>query len=276
MVPVIGSIQYIKDLNYIRLRCGPLGPVLKIKKVTAQSLDRIQTIFQWLSCIILVVSFVFAGLWVYNTSMNLEPILAFLGLFYSVVALLGNWVTKQLEKRVKEEELSIAYALAHGYVYNYLAPVLRGLRKKLPDPSTMKFIVYIPKHLDEFRTHSIDEVITELSNKQYEVDTVELLFENEKRKMDYRTAKKGDGDVIHYFDFPTTLLTLDKLIEYKLSTHKDSLPDKEIAKLSELYISNFSQQLQSILAKPEFDAIRGNIKIVSSGRFDFLDTNVAS
>lgn len=241
--------------------------------MTDRSLDRIQTIFQWLSVMILVASFVFAALWVYNTSMNLEPILAFLGLFYSVVALLGNWVTKQLEKRVKEEELSIAYALAHGYMYNYLGPVVRGLRKKLPDPSSMRFIVYIPKNLDEFRSHSIDEVITELSNKQYVVDTVELLFENEKRKMDYRTAKKADDSAIHYFDFPTTLLTLDKVIEYKLSTNKDSLPDKEIARLSELYISNFSQQLHYILAKPEFDAIRGNIKIVSSGRFDFLETN---
>ncbi|KAB5484208.1 STING domain-containing protein [Flagellimonas hadalis] len=241
--------------------------------MTDRSLDRIQTIFQWLSIAILVASFVFAALWVYNTSMNLEPILAFLGLFYSVVALLGNWVTKQLEKRVKEEELSITYALAHGYMYNYLAPVVRGLRKKLSDPSAMRFIVYIPKTLNEFRSHAIDEVMTELSNKQYIVDTVELVFENEKRKMDYRTARKSKDSAIHYFDFPTTLLTLEKVIEYKMKTDKDSRPDKEIAKLSEVYISNFGKQLTSILEKEEFDAIRGNIKIVSSGRFDFLETN---
>ena len=241
--------------------------------MTDRSLDRIQSIFQWLSVIILVASFVFAALWVYNTSMNLEPILAFLGLFYSVVALLGNWVTKQLEKRVKEEDLSITYALAHGYMYNYLAPVVRGLRKKLPDPTSMRFIVYIPKNLNEFRSHAIDEVLTELSNKQYVVDTVELVFENEKRKMDYRTAKKAKGGAIQYFDFPTTMLTLEKVIEYKLNTDKDSRPDNEIAKLSEEYISNFGKQLTSILKKEEFDAIRDNIKIVSSGRFDFLEAD---
>ncbi|WP_108423122.1 STING domain-containing protein [Flagellimonas amoyensis] len=241
--------------------------------MTDRSLDRIQTVFHWLSIAILVASFVFAGLWVYNASFNLEPLLAFLGLFYSVVALLGNWITKQLEKRVKEEELSIAYALAHGYMYNYLAPVVRGLRKRLPDPSGMVFIVYIPKNLDEFRSHSIDEVITELSNRQYVVDTVELLFENEKRKMDYRTAKRSEGGTIQYFDFPTTLLTLDKVIAYKMNTNKDSRPDKEIERLSEQYISNFKEQLLAILQLQEFDAIRGNIKIVSSGRFDFLESN---
>ncbi|WP_418502297.1 STING domain-containing protein [Flagellimonas sp.] len=243
--------------------------------MTDRSLDRIQTIFQWLSIAILVASFVFAALWVYNTSMNLEPILAFLGLFYSVVALLGNWVTKQLEKRVKEEELSITYALAHGYMYNYLAPVVRGLRKKLSDPDSMRFIVYIPKNLNEFRSHAIDEVITELSNKQYIVDTVELVFENEKRKMDYRTARKTKDGAIQYFDFPTTLLTLEKVIAYKMKTDKDSRPDKEIAKLSEEYIFNFGQQLISLLEQEEFDAIRGNIKIISSGRFDFLEATNA-
>lgn len=117
--------------------------------------------------------------------------------------------------------------------------------------------------------------MTELSNKQYIVDTVELVFENEKRKMDYRTARKSKDSAIHYFDFPTTLLTLEKVIEYKLKTDKDSRPDKEIAKLSEVYISNFGKQLTSILEKEEFDAIRGNIKIVSSGRFDFLEATNA-
>lgn len=236
-------------------------------------MDRIQTVFQWLSMSILVVSFIFAAVWVYNASFNLEPLLAFLGLSYTVVALLGNWITKQLEKRVKEEELSIAYALAHGYMYNYLAPVVRGLRKRLPNPQEMSFIVYIPKNLEEFRSHAIDEVITELTNKQYVVETVELLFENEKRKMDYRTAKKTSDRTTQYFDFPTTLLTLEKVIAYKMSSNKDSRPDREIARLSEQYISSFKEQLLAMVQQPEFDAIRGNIRIVSSGRFDFLETN---
>lgn len=222
---------------------------------------------------ILVVSFIFAAVWVYNASFNLEPLLAFLGLSYTVVALLGNWITKQLEKRVKEEELSIAYALAHGYMYNYLAPVVRGLRKRLPNPQEMSFIVYIPKNLEEFRSHAIDEVITELTNKQYVVETVELLFENEKRKMDYRTAKKTSDRTTQYFDFPTTLLTLEKVIAYKMSSNKDSRPDREIARLSKQYISSFKEQLLAMVQQPEFDAIRGNIRIVSSGRFDFLETN---
>lgn len=222
---------------------------------------------------ILVASFIFAAVWVYNASFNLEPLLAFLGLSYTVVALLGNWITKQLEKRVKEEELSIAYALAHGYMYNYLAPVVRGLRKRLPNPQEMSFIVYIPKNLEEFRSHAIDEVITELTNKQYVVETVELLFENEKRKMDYRTAKKTRDGTTQYFDFPTTLLTLEKVIAYKMSSNKDSRPDREIARLSEQYISSFKEQLLAMVQQPEFDAIRGNIRIVSSGRFDFLETN---
>lgn len=91
--------------------------------------------------------------------------------------------------------------------------------------------------------------------------------------MDYRTAKKAKVGGIQYFDFPTTLLTLEKVIEYKLNTDKDSRPDNEIAKLSEEYISNFGKQLTSILNKEEFDAIRDNIKIVSSGRFDFLEAD---
>ncbi|WP_228237504.1 STING domain-containing protein [Allomuricauda sp. M10] len=245
-------------------------PVLSML-ITNRSLYRIQSLFQWLSVIILVASVLFAALWLYNSSMNLEPLLAFLGLFYSIVAIFGGWLNKRLGDKLADEELSIAYALAYGYIYNYLAPVVRRLRKEQTNPDAIEFLVYIPKHINELKSSSIDEVITELSNKQYVVETVELLFSGEKRKMDYRTAKKKNSKNTQYFDFPTTILTLEKAIEYKLSTNKNSYPDKEIAELSEQYISNFGAQMKKILEKPEFDAIRNNIKIVGSGRFHFLE-----
>lgn len=202
--------------------------------------------------------------------MNLEPILAFLGLLYSVVAIFANWLTKRLGKRIKAEEMSITYALAYGYVNNYLAPVVRGLRKSLADPFSFEFIVYIPEDLSEFSTDSMDETISELANKEYVVDSVELIFDDKKRKLDYRTAKKIANDSTQYFDFPTTLLTLEKVIQYKLKTEEDKYVDSEVAELSKEYITNFNEQLHEILKNKKFSAIRDNIKIIYADRFNFL------
>lgn len=236
-----------------------------------KKLKQVESIFNVVSILILIVSIVFAIIWLLNASINIEPILAFLGLLYAIIPIFGKTIIKRLNKKVKDEELTLSYALAYGYLYNYLAPVVRRLRKNESQAEQIRFFVYIPGSLEELNPDSIDEVLTELANKDYIVRTIELSFTNEKRKKDFRTARKKNDDSKKYFDFPTTLLTLRKVIEYKLKTNSNTHIDEDVKKLAKEYILGFKTELEELLNLKEFDAIRDNIIIVSDNRFSFLD-----
>ena len=100
---------------------------------------------------------------------------------------------------------------------------------------------------------------------------IELDFPGQKRKKDYRTAKKSTANGVDpkYFDFPTTMLTLDQVVKYKLDTKEDRLPTGQEEKLGERYINDFRDCLKTMLKEKAYDAIRDNIHIVDGG-LDFL------
>lgn len=233
---------------------------------------RLEALFRVASIVILVLSIALAVLWLSVPGLNLEPALVLLGLLYAAVPLAGRWVVRRLNQDLERERLSMPYALAYGYLTNYLAPVVRQLRKQTPDPDQLRFYVYIPRSLDELRGEAIDEILTELEHQQYEVETVELDFPQEKRKKDFRTARRlPDGTAPpKYFDFPTTLLTLEQAVEYKLDTREDSFPFKQREALGQRYIDDFRTQLQAMLSTQRYETIRDNIWIVDGG-IDFLE-----
>lgn len=242
---------------------------------------RLETIFRVSGNVILAVSMIAALIWVlsengilFPDNLNLEPYLALLGLVYATVPLLGQWVINQLDRDLRRERLTVAYALAYGYLNNYLAPVVRRLRKDLEDPNKLEFLVYIPDFLSELYSSSVDELLVELENQAYKVETVELDFPAQRRRRDFRTAKKAPQvqdapDSVVYFDFPTTLLVLEKAVEYKIDTREDSFIDKQRERLELQYINDFREQLESMLNTRQFQSIRPNIKLVDGG-IDFI------
>ncbi len=235
---------------------------------------RIQTVFNIITVLIITASLIVAAIWLVDPERwNFEPLLGLLGLLYVAVPLLGQWLVKRLSTHLRKEEMTLPYTLAFGYLSNYLAPVVRGLRKELDEPEKLKFYIYLPDDLDELKETNISETITELQNKKYTVDTVELDFPGEKRKKDYRTAKRtiNNKEEIKYFDFPTTLLGLEPAIDFKLETKEGQSPAAQKMEIGKQYINDFDSQLTSMLKSRKYDAIRDNIEIVSGGGVNFLD-----
>ena len=235
---------------------------------------RIQTVFNVITVLIITASLIVAAIWMVDPERwNLEPLLVLLGLLYAAVPLLGQWLVKRLNTNLRREEMTLPFTLAYGYLTNYLAPVVRGLRKELDQPDTLKFYVYLPDDLDELKESNISETITELQNQKYTVDTVELNFPGEKRKKDYRTAKRTINNLVEikYFDFPTTLLGLVPAIDFKLETKEGQSPAAQKMEIGKQYIDDFHNQLTAMLKFKKYDAIKDNIEIVSGGGVNFLD-----
>lgn len=233
---------------------------------------KLERFFSVATTLILLGSIAIAVLWLsYSQKYNFEPVLVLLGLLYAAIPQVGKWLVRRLNRKVEKERLTLPYALAYGYLRNYLAPVLRRIRKESDDPDRLKFYVYIPRSLDDLKDDSIDEILTELENQNYKLGLIELDFPGQKRKKDYRTAKRSvaNGADPKYFDFPTTMLTLDQVVKYKLDTDEDRLPTEQEEKLGDRYINDFRDCLETMLKEKAYDAIRNNIRIVDGG-LDFL------
>jgi len=236
----------------------------------------IEQIFRVATVAILFLSAGLAVLWFFWDDLPLEPILVILGLIYAEVPLLGRWIIQRLDKELTREKLSMPYALAYGYLTNYLAPVVKQLRREAgPRARDLRFYVYLPRALDELSGESINEILGELESRSYQVEVVELEFPGSKRRRDFRTARRLPRDfdaeeTVKYFDFPTTLLTLEQAVEYKLDTREGAFPFRQREKLGKEYIEHFRMQLEDMLNTHKYEAIRDNIVIVDGG-FDFLE-----
>jgi hypothetical protein len=241
----------------------------------------IERLFQVASVVILLLSVALAAVWLIWDDLPLEPVLVVLGLIYAEVPLLGRWLINKLDKELTREKFSMPYALAYGYLTNYLAPVVKQLRKEAgPKADALRFYVYLPRSLDELSGDSISEILDELENRSYQVETLEIEFPGSKRRRDFRTARKlpvgeGTAETVKYFDFPTTLLTLEQAVEYKLDTREGSFPFRQREALGKEYIDHFRMQLVDMLSARKYETIRDHIKIVDGG-FDFLDAEEAS
>ena len=153
----------------------------------------IEKLFQVASVVILLLSVALAALWLIWDDLPLEPVLAILGLIYAEVPLLGRWVIKKLDKELTREKFSMPYALAYGYLTNYLAPVVKQLRKEAgPQADALRFYVYVPRSLDELSGESISEILEELENRSYQIETVEIESPGSKRRVS-RTSPTSQG-----------------------------------------------------------------------------------
>ncbi|ARA92431.1 MAG: hypothetical protein D6685_18305 [Bacteroidetes bacterium] len=235
----------------------------------------IERLFQGLGMLLFAASVALAALWLrYADRFNFEPYLALLGLLYPALPVIGQWVVGRLNREVEQERVSMAYALAYGYLDNYLAPVIRQLRRTLPEPERLRFYVYIPERLDELRGEAIQDLLDELARRSYTVEALELDFPGQKRRRDLRTARRldpdGQAETVKYFDFPTTLLTLEPAILYRLNSPSGHLPYREMRRLGRVYIQEFRRQLESLLREGPYRLICKHVVIVDGGA-DFLE-----
>jgi hypothetical protein len=193
-------------------------------------------ILLWLSTLACTV------LWATGVSLPFEPepITVILGLVSAALTALMNEYANALEK----EEYSVSYALAYGYVINFLEPVITAILKQTPSGERPKFFIYMPERLQELEPKSIDRTLARLREKNLITQSINLELA-EGRVRDVLTISMEQSHV--YFDFPTTLLTLNSFIAYKSDSKKNSFAEEEKVKLGKAFIVKFQQTVSTML-----------------------------
>jgi hypothetical protein len=206
--------------------------------MTIKTISKAVMILLWLSTLVCTV------LWASGVTLPFEPepITVILGLVSAALTALINEYAQALEK----EEYSVSYALAYGYVINFLEPVITAILKQVPPGERPAFYIYIPERLQELEPKSIDRTLARLREKNMLTQSVNLDLA-EGRVRDVLTISMEKNHV--YFDFPTTLLTLNSFITYKSDSKKNSFGDEEKIKLGKAFIQKFQETVSAMLAE---------------------------
>lgn len=164
----------------------------------------------------------------------------------AVVALIAfvsvplNYVLKKL---LDEAEYSPSYALATGYINNFIFPAMTQLiEEKRTDP---KICIYRPNHFDELEPGNIDMIKAILVSRNYTLSKINLKLKHG-RARDILTIYKDDASQI-YFDIPNTLLSLFAYVDYKVKSSENNSGDERKNKLISELIEKFYLKVDKLL-----------------------------
>lgn len=177
-----------------------------------------------------------------NPPFDPEPITVVLGLISTAVTALLT----EFGSRLEEEEFSLPYALAYGYVNNFVEPLISQLLKNIPLGSpTPRLFIYIPQKLAELEPRNIERVIGRIRMKNFEDKIINLEFQEGRARDVLTVTQQGNKRV--YFDFPNTLLSLNSLIDYKMESRKNRFSDSIREEMAHDYIIKFKQVIESLV-----------------------------
>jgi len=203
-----------------------------------KSISRVLMVLLWLS------TFVVAMLWLFwkDAPFDPEPITVVLGLVSTAVtALLAEYGA-----RLEHEEFSLSYALAYGYINNFVEPLISQLASTLqPGTAKPKLFIYMPSTLRELEPRNIDRIIGQMRMKHFQDQVVNLAFK-EGRARDVLTVTSSNNQRV-YFDFPNTLLSLNSLIDYKLESRKNQFTDSSRDEMAAGYIAKFKEVVEKLI-----------------------------
>lgn len=213
-----------------------------MRKRVLNILIKNSSILKFLSITLNIIAFVTLIMWLFNRdiviykwSLDKEAIFVFL----TSAAVLLNQFYQWL---LKETEYSPAYALALGYMNNFLEPVITQL---LEDGNKKPLIyVYQPRSITELYKSNIDKTKATIKNLQFDLTELQLNLKHG-RARDILTIQKSKTKKV-YFDFPNTLLSLSAYIDYKTSSGANQLNDKEKIKLTEELFEKFYSKVNDL------------------------------
>lgn len=201
------------------------------------------SVIKWLSVFLNVVAAITLLLWLTRFEMqflgsNIELEALFVGL--TTVAVLLNQIHRWL---LADAEYSPAYALALGYVNNFIEPTITQLMEN----GVAKPVIYIyrPQNIEELYQPNIDRTKALIKNHSFELNELQLNLKHG-RARDILTIQKAKSKMI-YFDFPNTLLSLSAYIDFKISSRANENEDKKKTELTELLFDKFYEKADSLL-----------------------------
>lgn len=214
-----------------------------------QRLHRLLLGLLWAATLAVVLAWIFN--WPLPIAADPEPLSVLLGMISGSVTWLYGLAAQRLAQartELAEERYSLAHALAFGYVQNFLSPALTHLLEQAgPQAGRVVFYIYLPGELAELEDEAVKRTVIRMRGLGYETRTVQLDL-RQPRPREVLSLLKGAADSLRYFDFPTTLLTLRHLVDFKLESRKDSSPEEARRELGRTYIEQFRAELEKQLA----------------------------
>ena len=217
-------------------------------KETMQWFSKNIWVIKWGSYILNTVSILTLLLWLFKSLIEKKLKIEFLIDLEALIAITTSLlvvINQLLRKLLKEAEYSPAYALAVGYVNNFISPVITQLKENgIKDP---RLCIYRPIHFDELTPDNVDRIKADLVHKKYELTEINLKLKGA-RARDILTLNKKTK--IHvYFDFPNTLLSLYGYVDYKIGSEANSsiekIKNKLIAELIEQFYLKINEMIQA-------------------------------
>lgn len=217
--------------------------IFRGKPKTIKVLSIILNIVAGVTLVLWLVSLKFQ---VFGVKIDLEAL--FVGL--TAVAVSLNQVHKWL---LAEAEYSPAFALALGYVNNFIEPAItqiieNGISKPL-------LYIYKPESIDELFETNIDRTKATIKNNSFELNELQLNLKHG-RARDILTIQKSKTKMV-YFDFPNTLLSLSAYIDFKIVSKANATDDKQKKELTELLFKKFYDKVDELL---KVKNLQNNIK----------------
>lgn len=200
-----------------------------------KSISKIFQIVLWTA------SFILAMIWVFwtNPPFEPEPLTFALGL----IAVASSAILNRYNNKLELEKFCTANALAVGYVNNFIEPVLTQLIKN--NKNSILYI-FIPEKISDLFPKNIDRLVSELKERNLSNKTINVKLQEGRGARDIMSIINANGDNV-YFDFPSTLLTLNILIDYKIESKKNSFNSTEKELLGKLYIAKFKETAKTLL-----------------------------
>jgi hypothetical protein len=187
----------------------------------------------WAATLAVVLAWIFN--WPLPIAADPEPLSVLLGMISGSV----TWLYGLAARRFTQARAELAeerYSLAHA------------LEQAGPRAGSVVFYIYLPGELAELEDEAVKRTVIRMRGLGYETRTVQLDL-RQPRPREVLSLLKSAADSLRYFDFPTTLLTLRQLVDFKLESRKDSSPEEARRELGRAYIEQFRAELQKQLTE---------------------------
>ena len=165
-----------------------------------------------------------------------------------------------------DENYSLAFALAHGYVSNFARQAIDDLKTLSPDGT---FVVFRPEGLAQLEEGAVKGFKQKIVERGYRSSVRHLEGEG-KRVRDVLVVESLEGGTqarLRYVDFPSTLLTLKSLVDYRSAERKRkseiALSSDEQEIITRNLINMFFDELVKLLATD-----------ITAGRVRFTDSSM--
>jgi hypothetical protein len=174
-----------------------------------------------LAALFTALAFALAVVWAWTGDGTYEPWANLMTLCAATAAVMAT-VWASMRTRVDtgdtRDEYSLSYALAYGYVQNFLVAAVQALQEQAAARGLRagKVHVFRPVGLAQVEPAYHASFLKALEQRRYQCQPLALKSSNDRpRSVITVHLPDAPGQPLHFVDFPTTLLTLSSLLDYR-------------------------------------------------------------